>query len=364
MIHFISGKPRGGKSLYAFMLIINELLYGSRIIMTNLPIKRPELNAYLQERYPDKQIDLFDRLIILSDDETKVFWTIRPNGFKIEPLTELDWKSGKRPSFAGRTDTGVFYVIDEIHNFFNARAWAETGRDVLFYLSQHAKLSDTLICVTQHIGNVDKQFRSVTQDYTYLRNISKEKMGIFRLPGIFVRQTYLQPATDTSKPMESGTFRLDVSGLAACYDTSQGVGIHGKAGADKLERRRGVPWWVGVAGGLLLVYLLFQHLPKLIAWATSPRKPVSVHAAPSAGVQPNPSPGGAQPPGGGSALPPLPDTITNRVPKVTGFIQYGRRMLVTLDTGRSLDSDRGDLARTLDGKWIVLDDTPWKLDLR
>ena len=94
-----------------------------------------------------------------------------------------------------------------------------------------------MVCITQSVNNVDKQFRSVAQDYTYLRNLSKQRAGFFRLPALFVRSTYAQPATPASAPMESGTFRLDVSGLAACYDTAKGVGIHGRAGADTNERK-------------------------------------------------------------------------------------------------------------------------------
>jgi len=35
-------------------------------------------------------------------------------------------------------DAGVFFVLDEVHIAFNSRAWAETGAEVLYYLSDHA----------------------------------------------------------------------------------------------------------------------------------------------------------------------------------------------------------------------------------
>jgi len=241
-IHFISGKPGGGKSLYGVKLIVEELLHGSRSIFTNLPLKIPELNEYLQREYPDFKVAasgyICDRLRVLDDAETAEFWTFRPGGVRIGRLTKGQWNAGELPSYAGVEDGGCMYVIDEVHNYFGARQWAETGRDVLFYLSQHRKLGDTVVCITQAVGNVDKQFRSVTQDFTFVRNLAKERYGAFRLPAMFVRKTYLSPPTDTSTPMETGTFRLDVRGLAACYDSAVGVGIHGRDG-DSKERNRG-----------------------------------------------------------------------------------------------------------------------------
>ena len=42
MIHFIVGKPGGGKSYYAVLQICHELLHGSRCVVTNLPLRLDE----------------------------------------------------------------------------------------------------------------------------------------------------------------------------------------------------------------------------------------------------------------------------------------------------------------------------------
>ena len=269
-IHAISGKPGGGKSLYAVKMVLEELLHGHRVVITNLALNLGAINEYLQREFPQKNVDVFERIRILNDDETGSFWTFRPKGrdewIRISKLTPADWSQGRKPSYAEVSDHGVFYAIDECHNFFNARAWAETGRDVLFYLSQHRKLGDTVVWITQAVMNVDKQFRSVTQDYTYLRNLNKEKMGLFKLPAMFLRRTYGEPATPTSQAMETGSFKLDVSGLASLYYTAQGVGIHNRGMADVKERRKGVPWQVVLVGLPVIVLALFLGLPKLGAY--------------------------------------------------------------------------------------------------
>lgn len=287
-IHAISGKPGGGKTMYSVKLILHELLYGNRVIITNVGLLPGEINAYLQREYPSKSINLFERLILIDEEQMGVFFTIRPPGSRgAVMLTKEQWQQGKMPDYTGVTDRGVMYVLDEIHIKFNARAWMQTGQDVLYYLSQHRKLGDTVIWITQAINNVDKQFRSVTQDYTFIRNLAKERMSKFHLPSIFINQTYTSPPTDNSKPMESGSFRMDVKGLAALYDTAKGVGIHGMAGADKNEKKKGLPWWVAIAGLLLIVILGFKFIPGLVARMFTPPKKVAFSVLPQKTNEPS-----------------------------------------------------------------------------
>ena len=351
-IHFISGKPGGGKSLYGVKLIVEELVLGKRAIFTNVPIDVGKLNAYLQAKYGDRGvIDIF-RLRILTDEETGEFWTHRPGGVRIDRLSKERWAHGEMPSYSAVNDSGVMYVIDEVHNYFGARQWAETGRDVLFYLSQHRKLGDTVVCITQAIGNVDKQFRSVTQDFTFLRNLAKETYGKFKLPGVFIRKTFSSPPTDTTAPMETGTFRLDVSGLAACYDSAQGVGIHGRS-ADKLEVSKGVHWaWAFVFVGLAVCALFFV-VPKAVAnFFTTPLRSATRSVVPGVRqveeaqrvtasrlpVEPKPVQIVPRPASGTNlhiqvGQRNLFDGATNEV-FVTSFVVWGDRVLVGLSDGR------------------------------
>ena len=277
-IHFISGKPGGGKTLYSVRLIVDELVNGSRTIITNVPIKIGRLNEYLQQTYPkayqkqfltDPPVHIIDRVILIDEEQISTFFAIRPKCVRIATVTNEEWKSGVRPDFSICRDEGVLYVLDEVHIAFNARAWASTGHEVLYYLSQHRKLGDDVICITQAISNVDKQFRSVAQDFTYIKNLSKQNVGLFRLPAMFTRNTYAQPATDNQKPMETGTFSLDTSGLASLYDTAKGVGIHGRSGADTNARKKGFHWlWFLVAFPLIL-WGIFQYLPVILNKVTA-----------------------------------------------------------------------------------------------
>jgi len=270
MLHAIAGLPGGGKSQYALrFVVIPELVHGTRVIITNLPIKLGNLNEYLQKHYPDKLIDVLTRIRILTDDQLAKFYCYRST-------TEFDIPipiKGQRPDFARGVGPGVVYVIDEVQNIFSARNWADTGVDVLYYNSQHRHMGDDVYWITQAVNNVDKHFRSVTQDYRYCRNNRLEKvMGIFRRGENFKTYLYREPLPEKGGwarapiPDDTSTFSLDIE-AANCYDTSGGVGLAGGGQADMGARVKGIPWmwfYVVTIGFILLMclgaHLFFKHI--------------------------------------------------------------------------------------------------------
>jgi hypothetical protein len=293
-LHFLSAKPRNGKSRGAIDILFDELVYGNRHIITNLPLHLDRINELFQTRFPrayerryvlrkawesyvmgdaavEVQVDcplrhITDDIKLIPDADLGRFFTYRGNDVRLDHITNEQWKSGKRPDYSRVNDLGVLYILDEVHIAFNARAWASTGAEVLFYLSQHAKLSDTVIAITQNVGNVDKQFRSLAQDFTYYTYLKKRRFGRFRLPDRFVWRTYPEvPTSDRAQPMDTGFFGLDEAGYASCYDTAKGVGIHGRAGADTNERKKGFHWSWLVGGFLLAAFLAFKVMPGFLA---------------------------------------------------------------------------------------------------
>jgi hypothetical protein len=237
-IHVILGKPGSGKSLYATSRVLDELVNGSRNIVTNLPLHPGRLNEYVQTKYPDSDFRLIQRLRILDDDEIKSFWDFRgPDGDK--------------------GVNGVAYFLDEAHIAFNAREWATLGKKALHYLSQHRKLGDVVWPITQAAPNLDKQFRSVAEDFTVLRNEYTAKYGVFKGRGRFVRRSYNSEPTSNAEPFETATFVLDKTGIASCYDTAKGIGVHGSK-ADIGRRAKGISiMWVIPFAALLALSCVF-----------------------------------------------------------------------------------------------------------
>ena len=257
-IHFVTGRPGAGKSFYSMKMIIEELRGTERRIVTNLAIIAENLAEMLHEKHGET-FDLLNRLHLITDEEIEYFYCHRGSNI---PTLRLDVdKKGKPDKFdiqAAQESGGVFYILDEVHLKFGARNWQNMGNAAIYYSSQHRKLGDDVVLITQAPKMVDTTFRNLAQDYTVLRNHALETLMFFKQPKIFTRQTFLNLPGPNETPMEKGTFRLDMD-VANCYDTSQGVGIHSRGEADTGEdRRKGLPWWVGILGFLVLVYLIAQ----------------------------------------------------------------------------------------------------------
>lgn len=362
-VMFISGKPGGGKSLYGMRQLLDELRLGKRHIVTNLPVRIERLNEYLQEQGIELgEEHITDRITLLNEEQSGEFYRHRYPGDVVGEIPDfrgrrnIDGRGETLPDFSKCRGGGVLYIIDEVHIYFNARAWASTGAKVIYYLSQHRKLGDDVFLITQHIGNVDKQMRSMAQDYTYIRNLCKEKFGLFRLPAVFVRSTFLQPSTGIEKAMETGTFKLDMSGIASCYDTAKGVGIHGRSNADVGRKRRGLHWSVFVIGLPLLIGALVHYTPKAVAGYLTPKKrsmgnPVGggSNLPPTA---PSIAPGGLS--GSNSVLPEVPKEVL-----MTGYVWFNGRIRVILSDGRHYRAGDGRLQYVCDTYCVVDGKTNW-----
>ena len=346
-LHLITGRPGGGKSYYATKLVIEELARGNRLVVTNLPLNLPVLNEYLQEEFPKVHVNLAQRLRLLSDEEVKEFYRFR---YAVEPIP-MDGADAKKalPRFEtidGDVDRGVLYCLDEVHLFFNARRWTETGHAVTFYLSQHRKLGDDVLGVTQHIAKLDKQFRLDAQDYTYLRNLGKEKwFSLFAGIKRFVRATYLDPFTGQpgQSAMDVAVMKLNPR-LAACYDTSRGVGLMGRADADTQRKTKGLPWW-GIIVILAIIAVLVFMIPRFFSIAFMGLAVPKTEAIITAPITEGQDSGATHQNASNRILePPISaEVVKSDVPTVwiTGYTRFGDTVRVILSDGRILG--RGQL---------------------
>ena len=369
-VQFIGGKPGGGKTLLAVRIIADELKRSRRLIVTNVSLKLGELAAYCQERDIDYgDCLLSERILILNEEQLAEFYLYR-YGQKVE--LKADCRGSTKasqmiPDFSTvdkKVDRGVLYVLDEVHVAFNSRRWQDTGAACMYYLSQHRKLSDDVVLISQSLQNVDKQMRSVGQDFTYVRNLSKETHGLFRLPSVFVKRVFLQLPTDTTPAVQTGTFRLDVNGLAKCYDTAAGVGIVGVSGADTGHKPKGLHWSWYVGAILFIIWALVHYGPRWVEWtitgghsqasrlATAQQAHTQQQAAPQQKQASNIPDAGRQYNGNTREQEPAPQTNSVRV---TGFAHFGGSWLFTLSSGNIVKTLTDPLVVTnhiyLGGRW-------------
>jgi len=261
----ISGRPGGGKSYYAVKLLLRELFETERPIVTNLPLRLDNILKYCLAHSRD-DIDVYSRIQVLPDEDVPDFWRFRGNG--IDPLptcTNAQYKAGERPAFDLVKPGGVCYFLDEVHDFLNSRNWMKTGDGCLFYISKHRHLGDDVFWITQAIKNVDSQFRSVTQDFTYCRNYAKEKYRGFTKGKYFTATTYLEPLTwaqlhQNPDYQEQEKYTMEKP-IGDCYYTSKQ-----KLAADTGKSAKGINIkWVFVGIAVLLLVFCF------LAW-WGPRK--------------------------------------------------------------------------------------------
>lgn len=254
-VTFIFGKPGGGKSYLAARRVEEELRTTTRSIITNLSLDPGKFNEHMQRICPDLDCGVVQRILILDEEETKQFWRHRHdrdfNRVLLGPPRESD---GATP-MPGFPLQPALYVLDEVHIPFNARSWSQTGRGALWYLSQHRKMGDDVIMVSQNPEQVDKQLRMLTQDWVHCRNIGKEQLSrFFKLPRrILWRSFATQPTSGREAAQITGSFGIDEKGLGACYATTAGVGIMATE-VKEVDRRRGMPFWLIAIPLLLIAY--------------------------------------------------------------------------------------------------------------
>jgi len=213
MITLITGQPGAGKSMYAVKLVVDELLSSDRDIITNLAIYKLRIYKYCFDKF-GKEIDI-NRIILIEN----------PGDFL---------KFRKKESLV---------VLDECQTAFNARSWKETSKEVIDYLSQHRKLGDDVILITQDPGLIDKQFRLLVQNSFFLKNLKYLNLGIFNLPKKIVRLEYFGIPDRNQKPLSKSIMDIDTQGLGWIYDTGAGVGVKG-AGDVNFKKHGKLPFWL------------------------------------------------------------------------------------------------------------------------
>jgi len=256
MIRIFLGKPGAGKSYGALRDILDEAVNGRRVLVTNLALDPGALSEYIQKRHPGADWDPVTRYVRLSAEQVTYFWRHRL-GVSLPPFSK------EREDNVPEGLKGCLYVIDEAHIYFDARAWALTGLELSFYNSQHRKFDDQVVFVTQFLDLLDRRVRGFCQEFVYFQNHGLQRfLTCFRLPAYFTAKTYSKPYTGATGDNceHAARFTLDKE-LAACYDTSAGVGISGR-GKPENNPVRGVNFfWIGIPLGLLVT--LFYFTPDL-----------------------------------------------------------------------------------------------------
>lgn len=151
IIEAFTGKLGGGKTYSAVERIFAHLLKGG-VYFGNVTLNWDYVKSWAYE------------IGYVLDDK------------QYQPLTNDQIQEFYRHVIRGSDAQPVLLVIDEAHLFFNAREWSKTAKEVLTFITQTRKVSVSMIVITQHLNNLDKQFvRMIQYDWRF-RDMKKWKL--------------------------------------------------------------------------------------------------------------------------------------------------------------------------------------------
>jgi hypothetical protein len=376
-LRMICGKPGHGKGLVSVQEAVTELVQGEGVIIGTLALRvepwctrktfepRIGLRNYLLREF-GKDFDVRNRVKILDDEDGGTFFLHRRKA-RPEKGQPAEWLKSDCKMVTKGEDTKVvsfdtapgidsgrhMYFVDEAWHYFGSRSWQKTGEGLLYYNAQHRRFGDDVFFVTQNTKQIDPAVHRLCQEFWKVKNHAKMVIGWFKRPAIFTLEIYEDPPNgSTQRPMTKKVFKLDVAGLAQCYDTSAGVGFVGGGTADLGERRRGLPFWL-MPAGVVVAGLLCWYALRGVSWGLGRALVGSTHQMQHAA--------GAVMPGGLRAAPETPGpsvplAVTNYLPAALppaavadetnnlfckGFIVLNRVATIMLSDGSCVDSTSG-----------------------
>ena len=213
----VTGAPGSGKSYYAVRAIVEALDKG-KLVATNIQLADGWAHR-------TARANVIRRLIPGRVARTAALYESRT--FITADLEDLF-----RVRLAGDGEARGVMVLDEAHNWINARTWDsdETGKAagkgeavrrrlaIVRFFSQHRKLGWDILLITQDEANIDRQVRSLFEYHVKLKNVRNFKvMGIRICPcNLFIALWFWNDKSKTRVKVQS--YRL-VKPIARLYDT-------------------------------------------------------------------------------------------------------------------------------------------------
>lgn len=165
MIVGVEGKPGAGKSFFATKTILAALKEGKKVFtnMDNILVRSYAWKVEKETLGKVTKEQVLDNFRVLRTQDLKHFHKI--------PKKEL---------------MNSTIVLDEVMLDFFARDWQKTGKDLIFFFTQHRKYRCDFWYLTQSISKVDGVLREMTQYFVRMRNTEFFKLMFIKLPKRFV----------------------------------------------------------------------------------------------------------------------------------------------------------------------------------
>lgn len=231
-IYLRTGQPGHGKS-YGAVRVIRDALDNGQWVATNIELREGWAIVMAKTNW-------FRRVIpgrvckVAADYERRTYITHSLDEFSRLRLPACGRCDACRKGFRCRKEGRGRLVLDEAHNWLNARTWdhdesgqAKSRRDsvqarlkIVRLFSQHRKLGWHVDLITQDDANLDRQVRALFEYHVHLKNLRRFKLfGLFPVVpfNFFVAVTTWHDNDKSRLGVE--TFLLNRK-LAGCYDTT------------------------------------------------------------------------------------------------------------------------------------------------
>jgi hypothetical protein len=220
VIFGVRGTPGAGKSFYAVRKIANDLLMG-RVVASNVTmrddwaemiVRHDWIGRAKHRNYAGMVSDLKRRYYQLDPDDPEAIHEL----FRIRVF--------------GKKEGRASAVLDEAHNWLNARTWNEGDRaEFVRWFTLHRKLGFNVYLISQAIESIDAQIRRLIEYEIVLRNMKQYRVaGIPLVPVNFFLAITVWKAGPNGQPIIIKREGFPLSWKKDLYDT---MGLaHGMAG--------------------------------------------------------------------------------------------------------------------------------------
>jgi zona occludens toxin len=204
VIELLTGTPGAGKSYAAVRRIVDELEAG-KVVVTNIP-----LAADAAERFAGA--NGLRRLI--PGRRARVASSYRERVLVVDDLEDL-----MRVRVTGTKEGRAVAVLDEAHEWMNARSWTAGDREAIVrWFAKHRHLGFDVVLITQDEKNLDRQVRDLYEYLSRVKNLRR-----FRLAGVPVFPFNCFVVITSWHDAQKSVVRRRVFGLnrrvAGCYAT-------------------------------------------------------------------------------------------------------------------------------------------------
>lgn len=178
-----TGQPGAGKSYSAvYWLVMDYLLHGKGLYITNLPLNRELIADYMHSRTKKPREIYLDRMIVIPDEELKAWRDLELLDKSELALIKDDYGFRPHEYLSQYELKGAHVAIDEFHRYFgktNPPLLKKIWND---WFAEIRKLGCTFEAITQDASQLPTEFRGKVGKFIDVAPLGEERVPFIGIP--------------------------------------------------------------------------------------------------------------------------------------------------------------------------------------